>query len=184
MEMADASWWGSEDEFQNDIDARLKSDDPAVREEARKLKIALNARRGQGSNPFNSAPPAPQNRQEAPQRAIRGPMHMDAYSHSPATRAGFIEQLGPAAQGEHLQDMVKDVTNAYQDENDSRVAQLREQRRMDHEMNLAGMQYDALLQRLAMEQESKDKDRLLQKQLMGGTVTRRFNPDTLSWEEM
>ena len=79
-----------------------------------------------------------------------------------------------SAQGRHLGGMINDVENAYQDENDSRVAQLREQRRMEHEAEMESMRQEALLQRLAVEQREREKDRILQKQLTSGITTRKL----------
>jgi hypothetical protein len=112
--------------------------------------------------------------QEGPQRAPRSPFHMQPYSQSHPMQDDFIERFGPVAQGKHLDSMVNDVQNAYQDENDSRVAQAREQARMAHESDMAGMDYDALIQRLQMEADQREKDRILQKQLTSGVTTRQF----------
>jgi len=112
--------------------------------------------------------------QEAPQQAIRRPFNMQPYSQSHSMQQGFINDFGPAAQAQHLGGMVDDVQNAYQDENDSRVAQLREQRRMEHETEMEAMRQEALLQRLAAEQQEREKDRMLQKQLTSGVTNRQF----------
>jgi len=122
--------------------------------------------------------------QEGRRRAIRSPFHMQAYSGDNPVQQDFIEQMGPVAQGHHLQGMISDVMRAYQDENDSRVAQAREQARMAHEMDMAAMENDALIQRLQMEADQRNKDRILQKQLTSGVTTRRFNPSTLQWEDV
>lgn len=58
---------------------------------------------------------------------------------------------GHMAQGNHLQGMANQATNALEEENRSRVAQAREARRLQHEMSLRGMEYQALLARLAHE---------------------------------
>jgi hypothetical protein len=175
MAMADASWWGEEAEFDADIKERLKSSDPAVRAEAQKLLMARNSRRSQGRNPFQAAPPAAQpDAPEAPQQAIRRPFSMRAYSGANPVQQGFINDFGPAAQGRHLKSMVNDIQEAYQDENDSRVAQMREQRRMEQEMAIESMRQEALLQRLAMEQREREKDRILQRQLQTGVTRKRL----------
>jgi hypothetical protein len=70
--------------------------------------------------------------------------------------------------------MIKDVTGAIQDENDSRVAQSRELRRQEHEMAMEAMRQESLLERLAMEQRERERDRLLQRQLQTGVTTRRL----------
>ena len=121
---------------------------------------------GEGAMPAN----APQ----APQRSIRRPFNMQAYSGANPVQQGFIDQFGPAAQARSLGGMVEDVQDAYQDENDSRVAQMREKRRMAHEAEIESMRQEALLQRLAMEQREREKDRILQKQLATGVTTRQY----------
>lgn len=83
---------------------------------------------------------------------------------------------GGNSQARHLQGMIDQTTDAIQDENDSRVAQLREQGRMAHEMNMEAMRQEALLQRLAVEQQQREKDRILQKQLTTGMKTRKYVP--------
>jgi len=56
--------------------------------------------------------------------------------------------IGSAQQGKALGDMISQTMSAHQDENDSRVAQLRELRRMEHEKELKRMELDALLARI------------------------------------
>jgi hypothetical protein len=111
---------------------------------------------------------------EAPQRSIRRPFGMQAYSGANPVQQGFINDFGPHAQGKHLGGMIADVQDAYEDENDSRVSQMREQRRMQQEMEIESMRQEALLQRLAMEQKEREKDRILQKQLTSGVTTRKY----------
>jgi hypothetical protein len=118
--------------------------------------------------------PAGEDAPEAPQRAIRRPFNMQAYSQSLPMQNDFIAQFGPMAQARSLGGMVSDVQDAYQDENDSRVAQMREQRRMAHERDMESMRQEELLQRLSMEQREREKDRILQKQLTSGVTTRQF----------
>lgn len=134
------------------------------------------ANKREASKPAAAQPPRPAagNAPEAPQQAIRRPFNMQAYSGANPVQQGFINDFGPAAQGRHLKSMVNDVQNAYQDENDSRVAQMREQRRMDQEMAIESMRQEALLQRLAMEQREREKDRILQRQLQTGVTTKRL----------
>lgn len=112
--------------------------------------------------------------QEAPQRAIRRPFGMQAYSGANPMQQDFIDQFGPRAQARGLGGMIDAVQRAYQDENDSRVAQRREQARMQHEMDMQAMSQDALLQRLAVEQDESRKNRILQRQLAGMPVTKKF----------
>jgi hypothetical protein len=56
--------------------------------------------------------------------------------------------MGSAQQGKALGDMISQTMNAHQDENDSRVAQMREMRRMEHERMMKQMELDAILARL------------------------------------
>ena len=158
MAMADASWWGDEAEFDADIQARLRSTDFLDRAEARKLLLARNSRRAQGRNPFASLPrPAPEAPEppEAPQQAPSSPFVMQVYPGNGPAQPDATDILGPAAQGRHLRGMIRDVTGAIQDENDSRVSQARELRRMDHEARMESMRQEALLQRLAMAQQGR-----------------------------
>jgi hypothetical protein len=57
--------------------------------------------------------------------------------------------MGSAQQGNVLGNMISQTMSAHQDENDSRVAQMREIRRMEHEKELKRMELDAILARLA-----------------------------------
>jgi hypothetical protein len=57
--------------------------------------------------------------------------------------------MGSAQQGRALGNMISQTMAAHQDENDSRVAQMREMRRMEHERELKRMELDAILARLA-----------------------------------
>jgi hypothetical protein len=116
----------------------------------------------------------PENAPQAPQRSIRRPFNMQAYSGANPVQQGFIDQFGPAAQARSLGGMISNVQNTIQDENDSRVAQMREQRRMNQEMAIESMRQEALLQRLAMEQKEREKDRILQRQLQTGVTRKRL----------
>jgi hypothetical protein len=106
-----------------------------------------------------------------PQEAIRSPFHTPAYGVTHPMMNGL---LSPAEQGQHLAGMAAQVNQAYQDENDSRVAQEREMRRMQQERDMESMRQESLLRRLAIEQEERNKDRILQKQLATGVTTRQF----------
>jgi hypothetical protein len=66
----------------------------------------------------------------------------------------FIRNFGPGAQANALQGMISQTMNAHQDENDSRVAQMREMRRMEHEKELKRMELDAILARLDQARQS------------------------------
>lgn len=123
--------------------------------------------------------PNANNAPEGPQRAARRPFNMQSYQEAPMSNAALGAALaaqGGNAQARHLQGMINQTQDAIQDENDSRVAQLREQGRMAHEMNMEAMRQEALLQRLAMEERERERDRILQKQLTTGVTTRKFVP--------
>lgn len=136
---------------------------PALRNQKQRMAVENLQRRG-------DEPDAPQR----PQQSIRRPFGMQAYGGSHPMQNDFIAQFGPAAQAQHLGGMIAQVQNAWQDENDSRVAQAREQARMEHETQLAAMDHDTLIQRLQMEAEERRKDRLLQQQLASGVTTRKL----------
>jgi hypothetical protein len=123
-----------------------------------------------GDDPRGDEPDAPQ----APQQAIRRPFNMRAYSGANPVQQGFINEFGPAAQARHLGGMINDVESAFRAENASRVAQARDEQEMAHEAEMEAMRQEALLQRLAMEQREREKDRILQKQLQAGVTTRRL----------
>jgi len=64
----------------------------------------------------------------------------------------YYAALGTAQQGNALGNMISQTMNAIQNENDSRLAQVREMRRMEHEKELKRMELDAILARLAQAQ--------------------------------
>jgi hypothetical protein len=114
---------------------------------------------------------APQSAPERPQEAIRSPFSMQAYGVTNPMMHGL---MSPAEQGRHLAGMAGQVTQAYQDENDSRVAQEREMRRMQQERDMESMRQESLLRRLEVEREERNKDRILQKQLQSGITTKKL----------
>lgn len=133
------------------------------------------------ANKREAAQPAPKipkptggNAQQGPQQATRRPFNMQPYTQSQPMNPALIAQQASSQQARHLQGMINGVTGAIQDENDSRVAQMREQRRMSHEMEMESMRQEALLQRLAMEQREREKDRILQRQLQTGVTRKRL----------
>jgi hypothetical protein len=67
--------------------------------------------------------------------------------------AGMAGMMG-AQQGNALQNMISQTTNAWQDEHDSRVSQNREMRRMEHEKDIERMRIEAMLKRLEMERQN------------------------------
>jgi len=176
MEMSDANWWGNEEEFDSDISARLQSKDPKVRDEARELLIARNRRRAQGTNPFTPPAPAPRqpNAPQAPQDAPRQAFRPLAPRRAPSAQSAFVDEFGPVAQGNHLQGMIAGVTKAYRDENRSRVEQAAAQQERDFEMEKERLRQESLLRRLAIEQEEREKDRILQRQLATGVTRKRL----------
>jgi hypothetical protein len=132
---------------------------------SQKQRMAVNNLHKRGDQP---------DAQEGPQQAIRRPFRMQTSRGAPPAQQGFMDNYGPSAQARHLGGMINGVQDAFQDENDSRVAQLRERGRMEHAMEMEAMRQEALLQRLAMEQREREKDRILQKQLTSGVTTRRL----------
>jgi hypothetical protein len=66
--------------------------------------------------------------------------------------AGMAGAMG-AQQGNALQNMITQTTNAWQDEHDSRVSQNREARRMQHEKDVEQMRIEAMLKRLDAERQ-------------------------------
>jgi hypothetical protein len=65
---------------------------------------------------------------------------------------GMADQM-QNLQGQAAQQMAQNTMDAWQRENDRRVAISREQRRMDHEKELQQMQIDAMLARLSQAQQ-------------------------------
>lgn len=65
-----------------------------------------------------------------------------------AMSASLYSAAMSGAQAQHLQGMADRATAAIAKENDSRVAQAREQRRMQHEQEMKRMETEALLARL------------------------------------
>lgn len=59
--------------------------------------------------------------------------------------------LSPTGQFNHLQGMANDAMSAIRDENESRVAQSREMRRMQHEKEIEQMRLQALISRLGQQ---------------------------------
>jgi hypothetical protein len=62
-----------------------------------------------------------------------------------------------AQQGNALQNMISQTTDAWRDEHDSRVSQNREMRRMEHEKEIERMRIEAMLQRLQAEQQQQQQ---------------------------
>jgi hypothetical protein len=74
--------------------------------------------------------------------------------------SGFNMAAAHNAQlGSHLAGMANQVQGALGAENYSRVAQMREMRRMEHEKELERIRQEALLKRLQMEQQMEESRR-------------------------
>lgn len=65
--------------------------------------------------------------------------------------------LSPGGQFDLMQQQHGDVMSAFNQENRSRVVQAREEAARQHELEMAKMQNDAMIQRLKMEQEAADR---------------------------
>jgi len=65
--------------------------------------------------------------------------------------------LSPDEQFELMQQQHGDVMSAFNQENRSRVVQAREEAARQHELEMAKIQNDAMIQRLKMEQEAADR---------------------------
>lgn len=98
--------------------------------------VLNRAAQGLPANPQRLPPPA------RPARPARPPAV--ANIHMPASPP----VIGPAQQAAALDGMVRDVNTAIRRENDSRVAQSREAKRMQHEKEIEKTRLDALLARL------------------------------------
>lgn len=104
------------------------------------------------------------------QKAIQERVNSQRAGRGSFSRTGFVTGASPMmtvpqaaqaihqAQGQHLGNMIKQTADAWQDENDSRVSQEREYRRMMHEQEIERMRQEtermkveALLKRLQME---------------------------------
>lgn len=64
-----------------------------------------------------------------------------------------VAAMSPQGQFDHLQDMATQASRAVENEMDSRVAQAREMRRMQHEQQMERMRQEGLLRRLQAEQQ-------------------------------
>lgn len=89
--------------------------------------------------PVAAEAPRPQARQAQPFATPVQPMEMSMFS--------------PEAQYGQLQGMAKQATNAWENELDSRVAQNREMRRMQHEKEMERLRQEGILRRLQAEQQ-------------------------------
>lgn len=111
----------------------------------------LAARQGRPPRPQN--PAAIQDRVQSQQAARRAqPFATGVPMMNHGASGAYHAAIGSAQQGNTLRNMISQTMDAYQDENDSRVAQMREMRRMEHEKELKRMELDAILARLAQAQ--------------------------------
>lgn len=158
----DPSWFEDEDQLQDELQQRQRK---------------LIARRANGyMGPIRPHQPAPQAPQQAPGAPQAPQGHGQAIAVPFATgghRLNMAMYTHPVAQSQaqHLQGMIDATTSAWQDENDSRVAQAREQARMDHETQLEAMRNEAMLQRLQKELEDRERER----RARNGGLLRRIN---------
>lgn len=92
--------------------------------------------------------------------------------------------LSPGGQFDLMQQQHGDVMAALNQENRSRVVQSREEAARQHELEMAKIQNDAMIQRLKMEQEAADRRMHAEDQAnraaryaSGGGGSRRINSD-------
>ena len=72
----------------------------------------------------------------------------------------------PPMLGNDGQSLANNVMSAHRRENDSRVAQMREMRRIAASQSEEQMKYDYLLRKLEMEREQAEKDRMMQREML------------------
>lgn len=134
--------------------------------------------------------PEPVTQPDAPQNAqndVRRPFQFQGHQGAAHPMQAAYDALGPHAQARALQGMAGQAMAAIQDENDSRVAQAREARRMQHEKDIEAMRQEGLLRRLAAMQQMYDagpgevNNQGLRYNAGGGGM-RVFNPNTMSWD--
>lgn len=102
-------------------------------------------------------PETPQDRKDELARAQR--------IRSPVQQGGF---MFPPMLGNDGQAIANATMSAHQREMDSRVAQMREMRRLAASQAEEQMKYDYLLKKLAVEQAERDKDRQIQQDMAVG----------------
>lgn len=121
---------------------------------------------------------ATQNAQDAPRRpeAPRAAPEAQQVNFLPDARQRA--QDGRDRQQARIASQIAHVEGAFRDENDSRVAQAREAKRMEFSRDIERMRQEALLQRLAMEQSDNPRRFAPQSPL----AVRSWNPATGEWE--
>ena len=100
-------------------------------------------------------------------------------------RARAQKYLNPyaAEQGEHLEGMISATQKAFDDENKSRVDQMRDQKAYEHEREMERIKQDGLMQRLAAMNAEKDAAKRAEPKIApDGSYSRTFNPRTHIWE--
>lgn len=123
---------------------------------------------------------APQNAPQAPGRPFATGGHPVAME---PIQAAYLQQ-GPHVQAAALQGAIDKTADAWKDENDSRVAQVREMRRLQHEKDMEAMRQEGLLRRLAAAQANAPES------VFGGTSymptpqgrLRVWNPQTQQFD--
>lgn len=132
-------------------------------------------------------------RQDAPQNAQDAPGRPEAVNAAPMPPRddwfARVNQRADDARDRHFAQgdrMAAAVEQTFRDENDSRVAQAREARRMQFARDMEQMRHENLLQRLAAEQSPRRSSPLifdsLVKRNSGPWMVRSWNPATGTWE--
>lgn len=93
----------------------------------------------------------------------RRPMPRQPATVFPPLGGGMVPMLGNNGQA-----LANNVMAAHRRENDSRVAQMREMRRLAASQAEEQMKYDYLLRKLEVEREQAEKDRMMQKEMLAG----------------
>ena len=126
-----------------------------------------------GEVPQPRRPATPKEPAEEPRRTKAFNRTGFATGASPMMTVPQAAQAIHQAQGQHLGNMIKQTADAWQDENDSRVSQEREMRRMMHEQEIERMRQEtermkieALLARLNQESGGGNAIRF-----RGGSIT-------------
>lgn len=94
-----------------------------------------------------------------------------------AALGGFNMAQGMASeQGAHLAGMINQANRAWENELDSRVAQSREMRRMEHEREMERLRQEGLLKRLQAEQQAAMMQMRAADDARNGVSSRTFLP--------
>jgi hypothetical protein len=87
-----------------------------------------------------------------------------------------------AEQGEHLEGMISATQKAFDDENQSRVDQMRDQQAFEHEKEMERIKQDGLMKRLREASMQKAATQASPPPREDGSWSRTFNPSTHTWE--